>query len=187
MVKMSQRPIELPSDLLENKTFVMGVNRDRLIKEIPGEPAFVDTEEYKIFGLDPKQASEMGIIDDSVIGDGEVILNNRFADSNGWKIGDTLELHDRAGEKHSFTVKNVITDNANNPCEACPVIMNGKIETTKENKTEHGFGLMNIESAAAVYGGEVSVSCDPESYGGSFTIEVMLPVTHQTEAHHRPR
>lgn len=111
----SQRPIELPSDLPENKTFVMGVNRDRLIKEIPGEPAFVDTEEYKIFGLDPKQASEMGIIDDSVIGDGEVILNNRFADSNGWKIGDTLELHDRAGEKHSFTVKNVITDNANNP------------------------------------------------------------------------
>lgn len=76
---------------------------------------------------------------------------------------------------------------ANNPCEACPVIINGKIETTKENKTEHGFGLMNIESAAAVYGGEVSVSCDPESYGGSFTIEVMLPVTHQTEALHLPR
>ena len=76
---------------------------------------------------------------------------------------------------------------ANNPCETCPVIINGKIETTKENKTEHGFGLMNIESAAAVYGGEVSVSCDPESYGGLFTIEVMLPVTHQTEAHHRPR
>ena len=67
------------------------------------------------------------------------------------------------------------------------LLLNGKIETTKENKTEHGFGLMNIESAAAVYGGEVSVSCDPESYGGSFTIEVMLPVTHQTEAHHRPR
>ena len=66
-----------------------------------------------------------------------------------------------------------------NPCDSCPVIKDGRIETTKKNKEDHGFGLMNIESAAKDYDGEVSISCKAEPYGGSFTIEVMIPMASE--------
>ena len=66
---------------------------------------------------------------------------------------------------------------ATNPCASCPVIKDGQIKTSKKEKELHGFGIKNISSAAANYGGEVSLSCEPAPYGGTFTIEVMIPVS----------
>lgn len=65
---------------------------------------------------------------------------------------------------------------ATNPCVTCPEIKDGQIKTTKKEKENHGFGIKNISSAAANYGGEVSLSCEPAPYGGTFTIEVMIPI-----------
>lgn len=65
---------------------------------------------------------------------------------------------------------------AANPCATCPEIKDGQIKTSKKEKDNHGFGIRNISSAAANYGGEVSLNCEPAPYGGNFTIEVMIPV-----------
>ncbi|MBO7452869.1 MAG: GHKL domain-containing protein [Clostridiales bacterium] len=65
---------------------------------------------------------------------------------------------------------------ATNPCVTCPEIKDGQIKTTKKEKENHGFGIKNISSAAANYGGEVSLNCEPAPYGGTFTIEVMIPI-----------
>ena len=61
-----------------------------------------------------------------------------------------------------------------NPCVKCPVIVDGKIETDKSDKKNHGFGLANVREAAAVYGGEVSLLCEERPYGGEFRAEVLF-------------
>ena len=62
-----------------------------------------------------------------------------------------------------------------NPCSSCPIIKDGQIETSKKDRSNHGFGLKNISTAAGEYGGEVSFNCDKTAYGGMFTVEVMIP------------
>ncbi|MBQ9482800.1 MAG: GHKL domain-containing protein, partial [Ruminiclostridium sp.] len=43
-------------------------------------------------------------------------------------------------------------------------------ETTKPDRSEHGFGLVNIKNTAEKYGGGIDISCK----GGEFTLTVML-------------
>ena len=61
-----------------------------------------------------------------------------------------------------------------NPCATKPEITDGKIETSKTDKSNHGLGLNNVRTAAAVYGGEVSLMCEDRPYGGQFLTEVLF-------------
>lgn len=61
-----------------------------------------------------------------------------------------------------------------NPCVDCPVIVDGKIETNKNDKKNHGFGLANAREAASNYGGELSVDCNQKSGRFIFRTEVLF-------------
>jgi sensor histidine kinase regulating citrate/malate metabolism len=63
-----------------------------------------------------------------------------------------------------------------NPCIKAPQIKDGKIMTSKKDSKNHGFGTQNIGSAAANYGGELSVSCEEKPYGFLFRSEVVFPI-----------
>ena len=63
-----------------------------------------------------------------------------------------------------------------NPCFKAPKTKGGKIVTSKEDRKNHGFGLQNIETAAAGYDGELNFSCDEKPYGFLFRAEVVLPI-----------
>ena len=61
-----------------------------------------------------------------------------------------------------------------NPCMSCPVIVDGQIETHKNDKKNHGFGLINAREAAANYGGELSVECEQKTVGFVFRTEILF-------------
>ncbi len=66
-----------------------------------------------------------------------------------------------------------------NPCLSCPVIVDGQIETHKNDKKNHGFGLINAKEAAANYGGELSVECEPKSGGFVFRTEILFDLKEE--------
>ena len=63
-----------------------------------------------------------------------------------------------------------------NPCVRAPQIKDGKIVTSKKDSKNHGFGIHNIETAAAVYGGELNVSCEEKQYGFLYRAEIVFPI-----------
>lgn len=63
-----------------------------------------------------------------------------------------------------------------NPCFKAPRTKDGKVVTSKEDSKNHGFGIQNIESAAASYGGELNFSCDEKPYGFLFRSELVFPI-----------
>ena len=66
-----------------------------------------------------------------------------------------------------------------NPCLSCPVIVDGQIETHKNDKKNHGFGIANAKEAAANYGGELSVECEPKSGGFVFRTEILFDLKEE--------
>ena len=48
--------------------------------------------------------------------------------------------------------------------------------TTKKDKAGHGFGVHNIRTAAANYGGELMSECKETPYGYDFILEMIFPV-----------
>ena len=66
-----------------------------------------------------------------------------------------------------------------NPCMSCPAIVDGQIETHKNDKKNHGFGLVNAKEAAANYGGELSVECEPRSGGFVFRTEILFDLKEE--------
>ena len=63
-----------------------------------------------------------------------------------------------------------------NPSIRAPQIKDGKIVTSKKDSKNHGFGIHNIETAAAVYGGELNVSCEEKQYGFLYRAEIVFPI-----------
>lgn len=59
-----------------------------------------------------------------------------------------------------------------NPVESPVAIVNNMIETTKEDESLHGIGLMNVYDVAAKYGGSVNLQCKDLI----FTIEIVLKI-----------
>lgn len=62
-----------------------------------------------------------------------------------------------------------------NPARKNIVVENGLIATTKKDRGNHGFGLLNIREAVGKYDGE----CVITAQDGQFTLEIMLPLTEK--------
>ena len=58
------------------------------------------------------------------------------------------------------------------------VVDNGLIATTKKDRGDHGFGLLNVREAAGKYDGECVITAKE----GYFTMEIMLPLTKEAKA-----
>lgn len=85
-------------------------------------------------------------------------------------------------ENREITLAFSRTDNffiisENNRCHKRIIADNNILPTTKSDRRNHGFGLMNIREAVARYDGEVQMSCehvDDDLY--LFCIEVIIPL-----------
>ena len=53
-----------------------------------------------------------------------------------------------------------------------PVIQNGRIETTKSNRSYHGYGMKSIEATVRKYGGSLTV----DAHDGWFEERILLPI-----------
>ena len=80
---------------------------------------------------------------------------------------------ERKVEIHSILKKNIWILSVKNPCVRDVVIRENRIETTKEGKESHGFGLSNIERVAKKYGGNLKLSCENRVFTARATLMFM--------------
>lgn len=71
---------------------------------------------------------------------------------------------------HSEITANGLTIKFSNPVKNNVVIKNDIVQTTKADRTNHGFGLSNIKKAAEKYDGYIELSCENKN----FCIEIGL-------------
>ena len=64
-----------------------------------------------------------------------------------------------------------------NPCFKAPKTKDGKIQTSKNDGKNHGFGIQNIESAASAYGGELNMTFEEKPFGFTCRAEIILPIS----------
>lgn len=70
----------------------------------------------------------------------------------------------------SILKKNIWIFSVTNSCINDVVIRNNYIETTKDNKEAHGFGLSNIERVIRTYGGRLQLSCENKVFVARATL-----------------
>lgn len=77
---------------------------------------------------------------------------------------------DRRIEIQSILKKNIWILLVKNSCMNEVVIRENRIETTKDNKESHGFGLSNIERVTKKYDGNLQLSCENKVFTARATL-----------------
>ena len=77
-------------------------------------------------------------------------------------------------EIRSILKKNIWILSVKNSCVQDVVIRENRIETTKEEKESHGFGISNIERVAKKYGGNLKLSCENRVFTARATLMLMV-------------
>ena len=80
---------------------------------------------------------------------------------------------ERKIEIQSILKKNIWILSVKNSCVKDVVIRENRIETTKDNKEAHGFGLSNIERVTRKYAGELQLSCENQVFTARTTMMLM--------------
>ena len=76
-------------------------------------------------------------------------------------------------EIQSILKKNIWILSVKNSCVQDVVIRENRIETTKEEKESHGFGISNIERVTKKYGGNLKLSCENCVFTARATLMLM--------------
>ncbi len=101
--------------------------------------------------------------------DMSIILNNAL--NNAIEAAEKCPENERRIAITSLKKKNAFVITVTNTCTGDCTAADGELpETTKPDRSEHGFGLVNIKNTAEKYGGGIDISCK----GGEFTLTVML-------------
>lgn len=98
-------------------------------------------------------------------------------------FGNTLDNAIEACEKISESDNKIISVSVNctngfifititNPVLEKVIVHNNHIETTKKDRTSHGFGLYSLEKIAKKYDGEMTISS--EDYTFTISLELCL-------------
>ena len=77
---------------------------------------------------------------------------------------------ERKIEIQSILKKSVWILSVKNSCVQDVVIRENRIDTTKDNKEAHGFGLSNIERVTKNYSGKLQLSCKDKVFTARTTI-----------------
>lgn len=99
-------------------------------------------------------------------------------------MGNILENAIEASSTHEkpsicfkmYKEENQLHIQCDNTFTTAPIFENGKLITTKENKTTHGIGTQNICSVVEAYHGTIQFSVDEQFH---VTITIPLPVYYQ--------
>ena len=89
----------IPDGFPEADIMMINSNSEQLYKDIPGEYAYVTSENLNIYGVDVEQAIHMELIDSDVtLNDYEALIGYKFHEGYGYDVGDKfvvlLELLD---------------------------------------------------------------------------------------------
>ena len=70
------------------------------------------------------------------------------------------------------SLNNLLNISITNPISDKPIIINNLIKTTKENRKEHGFGLLSIKKTVEKYNGFTTIDCSDHI----FNLTIDLPI-----------
>ena len=176
--------------LLALRSLAMDGKTEQVVEYIDEMQDVVDTSRVKAFDTGnfiadalleskAKTASQNGIIM-TVEGN---IPANRIEDVNlviliSNLVDNAIEAAKQVeGEKkieiQSILKKNIWILSVKNSCLQDVVIRENRIETTKEEKESHGFGISNIERVAKKYGGNLKLSCENRVFTARATLMLM--------------
>lgn len=95
----------------------------------------------------------------------------------GNSLDNAIEAAKDADEKRismrTRSEKGMLALSINNTCGAAPQQENGRFITTKENATDHGYGIGGMKEIAQRHGGV----CEAEYEGGEFRLRICIPLT----------
>ena len=100
--------IDLPEELPEYRALPVINFTETLYEDVEGEYYIVTTDDFTIKGVDTDLAADMGLMEHMDLGVSEIIVTDQFADEYGYKAGDNIVVHDKAGEEHIFTVLKIV-------------------------------------------------------------------------------
>ncbi|MBO4638082.1 MAG: GHKL domain-containing protein [Clostridiales bacterium] len=86
------------------------------------------------------------------------------------------ELPDRIIDLQFKRTDNHFMITCTNPSAYYVDLTSDEVETLKEDRKLHGFGVRNIKTAASEYKGEINSECVKTSYGYSFSLDIIFPV-----------
>ena len=123
-------PEKIPDDFPEYEMMTMKYFSDTIYSDIPGEYAYVSTEDYYIFAVDAVAAHKFGFLDATVLPKYHAIITDQFAAAIGYEYGDALIVHDKAGEEVRLTVDDIVPSDAKN------LLFSGKSVVVSEETAE---------------------------------------------------
>ena len=110
----------LPDGFPEADIMMINSNSEQLYRDIPGEYAYVTSENMTIYGVDVEQAIHMELLDaDVTLEDNETMIGYKLSESYGYSIGDTIVVHDRAEGEHELTIVGIF------PKETTNILLSG--------------------------------------------------------------
>jgi sensor histidine kinase regulating citrate/malate metabolism len=71
---------------------------------------------------------------------------------------------------------NYVTIKLNNSCDTTPILNNGKLITTKEKSSIHGYGIKSIKRIVKNYDGNISFEYD--ELENIFCVKIVLKVNN---------
>lgn len=101
-------------------------------------------------------------------------LYSLFSNAIGNAVEAVSEIDDTDMRSISLTVAQncgLVEINVSNRYNGRRDIQNGTIQTSKDDKTSHGYGLKSMRYIAEQYGGKVNISASD----GIFTVQILLP------------
>ena len=107
-------PEKIPEGFPEYEMMTMKYFTDTIYSDIPGEYAYVSTEDYYIFAVDTIAAHKFGFLDATLLPKYHAIITDQLASAIGYEYGDTLIVHDKAGEEVKLTIDDIVPADAKN-------------------------------------------------------------------------
>ena len=105
---------QLPEGFPECDIMAVSCNYEKVYKDIDGEYCYVTTDYLTIYGVDIDEAVSMEFLDPMEPEYGNIYITAEYADDFGYEIGDTVVLHDRAGEEVELTVGGIFPEDLKN-------------------------------------------------------------------------
>ena len=105
---------KLESELPACTVLAIASNEETVYVDIEGEYNYVTTESVSILGLDIDKGVEMGVLDPCDLEENECLITSRLAVDLGYETGDTITVHDRAGNEVEITIKGLIPTGKSN-------------------------------------------------------------------------
>ena len=106
--------IDLGEDFPEAEVFPIYLYNESYYVDIPGEYNYVKSQSVRILGMDFGQAARMEFIPAVEAGPMEAVVTTGYAGKTGCAEGDTVTLHDKAGDPHEFTVVKILSNDDRN-------------------------------------------------------------------------